>query len=226
MPKTLSRDLREWIVAYVGQGHSRRSAAAKFAVAPSSAIRLLKRHAETGSVEPHLKRAGRRSVLDKQRDYLVARIAQVPDLTLPELAAELIERGAKVDPSTLSRWFIRQGYTFKKTLLASEQERSDVKQRRDVWIKRRQPRMRQLAHRLVFIDETGTTTKMTRLRGRALKGERLRAKAPFGHWKTQTFIAGLRCDGLTAPFVIDRPMNRAVFRGLCRNPARPNSQQG
>jgi transposase len=57
----------------------------------------------------------------------------------------------------------------------------------------------------------GTTTKMTRRRGRCLKGRRLTAKAPFGHWKTQTFIAGLRCDGLTAPFVVDAAMNRQIF---------------
>jgi hypothetical protein len=57
----------------------------------------------------------------------------------------------------------------------------------------RQPKMRLEPQRLVFIDETGTTTKMTRARGRVAKGERLRSKAPFGHWKTQTFVAGLRC---------------------------------
>jgi transposase len=66
-------------------------------------------------------------------------------------------------------------------------------------------------HRLVFVDETGTTTKMTRLRGRCPRGQRLRAKAPFGHWKTQTFIAGLRHRRLTAPFVVDQPMNRRIF---------------
>ena len=47
--------------------------------------------------------------------------------------------------------------------------------------------------------------------GRALHGQRLRARAPFGHWKTQTFIAGLRCDGLTAPWIIDRPMTKEIF---------------
>jgi DDE superfamily endonuclease len=52
---------------------------------------------------------------------------------------------------------------------------------------------------------------MTRLRGRCPRGQRLRAKAPFGHWLTQTFIAGLRCEGLTAPFVVNEPMNRAIF---------------
>jgi len=71
--------------------------------------------------------------------------------------------------------------------------------------------MRREPHRLIFVDETGTTTKMTRQRGRCLKGKRLWAKAPFGHWKTQTFIAGLRSRGLTAPFVVDQPMNRRIF---------------
>lgn len=71
--------------------------------------------------------------------------------------------------------------------------------------------MKKRPQRLVFIDETGTTTKMTRRRGRARKGQRLRMKAPFGHWGTQTFIAALRHDGLTAPWVIDRPMNRQIF---------------
>ncbi len=71
--------------------------------------------------------------------------------------------------------------------------------------------MQQEPHRLVFLDETHTSTKMTRLRGRCPKGQRLYAKAPFGHWLTQTFVAGLRCHGLTAPWVIDGPMTRRVF---------------
>ena len=52
---------------------------------------------------------------------------------------------------------------------------------------------------------------MTRLRGRSGRGTRLEADAPFGHWHTQTFIAGLRCDGLTAPWVLEGPMNREAF---------------
>ena len=71
--------------------------------------------------------------------------------------------------------------------------------------------MRIAPHRLVFIDETSTNTKMTRLRGRALLGERLRASAPFGKWGTQTFIAGLRLWGLTAPWVLDGPMTSTGF---------------
>jgi transposase len=64
---------------------------------------------------------------------------------------------------------------------------------------------------LVFIDETGTTTNMTRARGRAHRGRRLIGRVPHGHWKITTFVAGLRSGGISAPFVIDRPMNSAIF---------------
>ncbi|HKN42986.1 MAG TPA: transposase, partial [Propionibacteriaceae bacterium] len=67
------------------------------------------------------------------------------------------------------------------------------------------------AKRLVFVDETGTSTKMVRTHGRCRRGQRLIGKAPFGHWKTTTFTAGLRCDGLVAPFVLDGPMNGEAF---------------
>lgn len=63
----------------------------------------------------------------------------------------------------------------------------------------------------MFIDETGTNTKMARRYGRAPKGQRLIGKVPHGHWKTTTFTAGLRCDGLTAPFVLDGAMNKLAF---------------
>jgi transposase len=65
--------------------------------------------------------------------------------------------------------------------------------------------------RLVFVDETGTSTKMVRTRGRCRRGQRLIGKAPWGHWKTTTFTAGLRCDGLVAPWVLDGPMNGEAF---------------
>jgi DDE superfamily endonuclease len=86
--------------------------------------------------------------------------------------------------------------------------------------------MRLEPHRLVFLDETGTTTKMTRPRGRCLKGQRLRSKVPFGHWKTQTFIAGLRCHGLTAPFVVDAPMNRRIFETYIETQLAPALEKG
>jgi transposase len=65
--------------------------------------------------------------------------------------------------------------------------------------------------RLVFIDETGANTKMVRTHARAPRGQRALARQPFGHWKTTTFTAALRHDGLTAPMVLDGPMNREAF---------------
>lgn len=114
----------------------------------------------------------------------------------------------------------------KKTLLDAETKREDVRRARDEWKAHRQPCMREGVHRLVFLDETGTTTKMTRLRGRARRGVRLKADAPFGHWATQTFIARLRCNGLTEPWVIDHPINRQTFDTYIETQLAPTLQAG
>lgn len=66
--------------------------------------------------------------------------------------------------------------------------------------------------RLVFIDETWTKTNMAPLRGWAPVGQRIKAKVPNGHWKTMTFLAALRHDGVTAPWLIDGPINGERFR--------------
>ena len=71
--------------------------------------------------------------------------------------------------------------------------------------------MREHRSRLIFLNDTSTNTKMTKTCGRCLKGERLHAKAPFGHWGTQTLIAGLKGNGLVAPWVINAHMNRMIF---------------
>jgi transposase len=65
--------------------------------------------------------------------------------------------------------------------------------------------------KLVFVDESGASTKMARLYGRAKRGRRVVGRIPWGHWKTVTFAAGMRLDGFAAPFVIDCPMNGDIF---------------
>lgn len=96
----------------------------------------------------------------------------------------------------------------KKTGHASEQDRADVRAAREAWFAG-QPDLD--PERLIFIDETGLNTKMARLRGRCRKGARLFASIPHGHWRTTTFVAGLRLGGLDAPMVIDGPMNGEAF---------------
>lgn len=79
---------------------------------------------------------------------------------------------------------------------------------------------------LVFLDETWATTCMTPAYGRAPRGERCMASVPYGHWKTTTFIAALRCDGLNAPMVADGPMNGALFRAWVETFLCPTLQPG
>jgi transposase len=86
--------------------------------------------------------------------------------------------------------------------------RPKIARRREQW-KKYQSRIDPA--RLVFIDETWAKTNMAPLRGWAPVGERLHAKVPYGHWKTMTFIAALRCDRIDAPFVFDQPINGMSF---------------
>ncbi len=99
----------------------------------------------------------------------------------------------------------------KKDLQALEQKRRDVAALRRAWISRRQPFMANHLERLVFIDETSIKTNMVKTTGWAPRGQRLVDHAPFGHWRTQTFIAALRHDRLDAPWVIDGAMNAEMF---------------
>jgi len=67
---------------------------------------------------------------------------------------------------------------------------------------------------------------MTRLRGRSKVGQRLIGKTPHGHWKTATFVAALRCDGVTAPFVIDKAMTGEIFLAYVRQFLLPTLHKG
>jgi transposase len=96
----------------------------------------------------------------------------------------------------------------KKTAHAAEQDRPDVLKRQEDWF---EGQLDLDPGRLVFIDETWTSTNMARTHGRCTRGERLRAGIPHGHWKTTTLVAGLRTSGIAAPFILDGPINRSAF---------------
>ncbi len=80
--------------------------------------------------------------------------------------------------------------------------------------------------RLVFIDETWIKTNMAPLRGWGQKGKRLRAYAPHGHWRTLTFVGALRGEGLTAPCVLDGPINGVSFRAYIEQILLPTLKPG
>jgi len=101
-----------------------------------------------------------------------------------------------------------QDHAQKKTAPAAEQDRPDVRKRREAWF---EGQLDLDPARLVFIDETWASTNMARRYGRAPRGRRLRGGVPHGRWKTMTFVAGLRTSGIVAPFVLDGPINRSAF---------------
>ena len=76
---------------------------------------------------------------------------------------------------------------------------------------------------LVFVDETAANTKMVRLSGRCPRGERLIGRVPQGHWKTITFVAALRRNGMRAPCTVDGSMN-GTKPGLCQTVPGPDPQ--
>jgi transposase len=111
----------------------------------------------------------------------------------------------------------------KKSAHAEEQDRPDVLRRRRAWFEA-QPDLD--PDRLVFIDETWASTNMARTHGRALRGERLRAAVPHGHWLTTTFVAGLRNTGMVAPMVLDGPINGSLFQDYVEQVLVPELRPG
>ena len=116
MTHTLSLDLRRRVTAAIAGGKSRRAAAEQFAVSAATAVRLQKRLEETGSLEPD--KVGRRrdsGKLGPFREIIIARVEDQPDITMPDLAAWLLEKeGVQVDPSNLSKLLCRAGFSYKK----------------------------------------------------------------------------------------------------------------
>ncbi|MCA3348681.1 MAG: IS630 family transposase [Roseomonas sp.] len=208
MTRPYSMDLRERAIARVMAGESVRTVAAALSISAATVVRWSQRYRASGSLAPG-KVGGHkpRLLTGELRDWLLDRTKT--DFTLRGLVAELAERGVKVDYVQVWRFAHAEGLSFKKKrVLPAEQLRPKIARRREQWKKfqgRPDPR------RLVFVDETWAKTNMAPLRGWAPVGQRLHAKVPYGHWKTMTFIAALRCDRIDAPFVFDQPINAASF---------------
>ncbi len=208
MSKPYSSDLRERVVEFVEAGASRHEAAERFEVSVSSAIRWMQRLVRFGNVAAK-PGGGSISPLEAHAPWLLKLIAEHPDLTLDEIVAAMHRHGVAGSRSAVWRFFDRHKISVKKkSMRAAEQERADVARARRRWM--REQGLFDPAH-LVFIDETATSTNMARQRGRCARGLRLIGHVPQGHWQTVTFVAGLRHDGMVAPFVINGPMTGASF---------------
>lgn len=114
MTRPYSMDLRERVIEAVEAGVSRRSMAERFGVSASSAIKWADRHRRTGSVAPDKVGGHRKPVLLPEREWLHARLAAEPDLTLRALLTELHDRGVKASYGALWLFLDREGLSFKK----------------------------------------------------------------------------------------------------------------
>lgn len=115
------------------------------------------------------------------------------------------------------------GLLLKKTLRASEQEREDIVQARAEWA---QFQNTVDPNRLIFLDESGVKTNMTRLYGRALHGERCHDSAPNGHWEAVTVLSSIRLDGATECIVFEGAVDRKMFDEYVKTILAPSLRPG
>ena len=222
----LSKDIREKVVKAIAGGMSRRQAAARFDIGPATAVRWAKRALTTGDVAPMKMGGDRRSQrIEAHAEFILKEIKTKPDTTIMELRDKLRERhGLSLGYGTVWRFLARHRITRKKkTGHASEQEREDIEASREAWF---EGQLDFDPTKLVFIDETRISTSMARRFGWASRGERCRASIPFGHWKTTTFVAGLRVDRIDAPMTIDGALDGDSFLAYVEQVLAPTLSAG
>jgi transposase len=202
-----SQELRQRVLDTIRRGDgSVRQIASRFLVSVSFVTRLLQLHRTTGSVEPRPHGGGNPAVLGPEDlERLRELIRQQPDATLEECRQRL---GASCSTMTISRALRELGLPRKKEVpRAADQDRPDVQEKR-------QGSCEELAgvdpRRLVFVDECGADTAMTRTHGRAPVGQRVYTNTP-GRWESITLTCGLRLSGVTAALAFPGATNTGVF---------------
>src|SRR5215831_2209122 len=217
-----SQDLRQRILETVQRrAGSLRPIAQRFLVSLSSVVRLLQTYRRTGSIQPQPHRGGNPAKLaPEDRERLRELVQQQPDATLEELRQRL---GVACSTMTICRALKKLGLPLKKKVpRAQEQDRPDVQQRRQEFCA-------ELAgvdpHRLVFVDECGANTAMTRTHGRAPVGQRVYANTP-GHWDSITLTCGLRLSGVTATLAFPGATNTDWFENYVADVLVPELKPG
>jgi transposase len=220
--RAYSNDLRERIVAAVERGvYSQREIADLFGVDLATVVRLLERYRHTGSIQPKPHAGVPARKLDDQAEArLLELVRQQPDATLAELRDRL---GKPCCPMTIARALQRHRISRKKkTKHASERDSPRVRKQRHAF----QEKLAAVdpAH-LVFVDETGANTGMSRTYGRAPEGERVQAAAP-GAWQNVTLTSGLRTTGVVAPMAWPGATDQVAFQTYVEQALVPELQPG
>jgi transposase len=202
-----SHDLRQRVLDAVERGEgSIRQIARRFVVSLSFVVRLLQIHRRTGSIAPKPHRGGHPPALGPEElERLRELVRQQPDATLEELRQRL---GVPCSTAAICRALDKLGLPRKKKVpRANEQDRPEVQEKRQGFCEALSgidP------HRLVFVDECGANTSMTRTYGRAPVGQRVYTNTP-GHWDSITLTCGLRLSGVTAALAFPGATHQALF---------------
>jgi transposase len=195
------------VAAAIDQGQSQRQVARRFGVSLSFVTRLIQRRREVGTLAPKAHGGGRQPALDFPQWVRLARlISEQPDATLKELKQR---GGFTCTLTTLWRTLRRFKLTFKKkSLHASERNEPRVQAKR----RRYRAQVGQIKpKRLVFVDETGVNTSMTRSHAWAPRGERADGSVPTS-WSATTVIAAMSLDGVRAPLVFSGATDTTAFQ--------------
>src|SRR5438874_5362958 len=220
--KAYSQDLRQRILDTVQGGDGTLGQIARrFLVSVSFITRLLQLHRSTGSLEPRPHGGGNPAVLNPEDlEQLRELVQKQPDATLEELRQRL---GVSCSLMTISRALRKLGLPRKKKIpRAQEQDRPDVQERRQEFcatLAGVDPR------RLVFVDESGANTAMTRTHGRAPVGQRVYTNTP-GRWESITMTCGLRLSGVTAPLAFRGATNTDIFETYVQEVLVPELKPG
>ena len=217
-----SQDLRQRVIDAVERKEgSIRQTARRFVVNLSFVVRLLQLKRRTGSVEPKPHGGGRRPALGPtELERLKGLVEQQPDATLEELRDRL---GVDCSTMAISRALGKLKLPRKKKVpRARERDTPETKRKRRAFRKRLagiDPR------RLVFVDETGANTAMTRTHGRAPAGQRVEGAVP-GHWDSVTLVCGLRLSGVTSAMAFRGGTDTATFQGYVEQVLVPELRPG
>jgi transposase len=217
-----SHDLRQRVLDAIERHEgSLRQIARRFVVSLSFVVRLLQTHRRTGSIDPKPHCGGHPPALGPEDlERLRELVRQQPDATLEELRQRL---GVACSTMAICRALDKLGLPLKKKVpRACEQDRPEVQK------KRREFREEMAGidpQRLVFVDECGANTAMTRTHGRAPVGQRVYTDAP-GHWESITLTCGLRLSGVTAALAFPGATNQAMFENYVEEVLVPELKPG
>jgi transposase len=217
-----SQDLRQRGLDAVERGEgSIRQIARRFVVNLSFVVRLLQTYRRTGSIAPKPHRGGHPPALGSEElERLRELVRQQPDATLEELRQRL---GVTGSTAAIARALDKLGLPRKKKVpRAHEQGRPEVQEKRQEF---REALSGVDSHRLVFVDECGANTSMTRTYGRAPVGQRVSTDTP-GHWDSITLTCAIRLDGVTAVLAFPGATNMAMFENYVEDVLVPELQPG